>query len=32
MPPGRGLMEGLWRRGARVQAYDPAAQGETRRI
>jgi nucleotide sugar dehydrogenase len=30
--PSRVLMEGLWRRGAQVQAYDPAAQDETRRI
>ena len=30
--PSRVLMEGLWRRGAQVQAYDPAAMDETRRI
>jgi UDPglucose 6-dehydrogenase len=30
--PSRMLMEGLWDRGAYVQAYDPAAMEETRRI
>ena len=30
--PSRVLMEGLWRRGAQVQAYDPVALDETRRI
>lgn len=30
--PSRILMENLWREGARVQAYDPAALGEARRI
>jgi nucleotide sugar dehydrogenase len=30
--PSRTLMEGLWRRGAHVQAYDPAAMKETQRI
>ena len=30
--PSRVLMEGLWRRGAQLQAYDPAAQDETRRL
>ncbi len=30
--PSRVLMDGLWRRGAQVQAYDPVAMDETRRI
>lgn len=30
--PSRTLMEALWEAGARVQAYDPEAMGETRRI
>ncbi|MCL4525416.1 MAG: UDP-glucose/GDP-mannose dehydrogenase family protein [Gammaproteobacteria bacterium] len=30
--PSRVLMEALWRRGARVQAYDPVAMEEARRI
>ncbi len=30
--PSRVLLEGLWERGARVIAYDPAAAEETRRI
>ena len=30
--PSRTLMEGLWRLGARVKAYDPQSMGETRRI
>ncbi|MDA8378543.1 MAG: UDP-glucose/GDP-mannose dehydrogenase family protein [Planctomycetia bacterium] len=30
--PSRVLMEGLWRRGAKVQAYDPAAMDEILRI
>ncbi len=30
--PSRSLMEALWERGARVQAYDPAAMQETQRI
>ncbi|MFO1431830.1 MAG: UDP-glucose/GDP-mannose dehydrogenase family protein [Candidatus Competibacteraceae bacterium] len=30
--PSRTLMEALWNASARVQAYDPAAMGETRRI
>lgn len=30
--PSRVLMEALWEAGARVQAYDPQAMGETRRI
>ena len=30
--PSRSLMEALWERGARVQAYDPAAMHETQRI
>ncbi len=30
--PSRVLMEGLWCRGAHIQAYDPAAMDETRRI
>lgn len=30
--PSRILMENLWREGARVQAYDPAAMDEARRI
>ena len=30
--PSRTIMEGLWERGARVQAYDPNAMAECRRI
>lgn len=30
--PSRVLMESLWRAGARVQAHDPAAMGEARRL
>lgn len=30
--PSRVLMEALWEEGARVQAYDPEAQDETRRL
>jgi UDPglucose 6-dehydrogenase len=30
--PSRVIMEGLWRQGAAVSAYDPAAKEETRRI
>ncbi len=30
--PSRVLMEALWRRGARVQAFDPAAMDEARRL
>lgn len=30
--PSRTLMKALWEAGARVQAYDPEAMGETRRI
>ena len=30
--PSRTLMEALWKHGARVQAYDPAAMHETQRI
>ena len=30
--PSRTIMEGLWQRGARVQAYDPVASDEARRI
>ena len=32
LAPSRSLMEALWERGARVQAYDPAAMHETQRI
>jgi len=30
--PSRTLMEGLWERGAKVRAYDPAARGEAQRL
>jgi len=30
--PSRNLIEALWQHGARVQAYDPVAMDETRRI
>jgi UDPglucose 6-dehydrogenase len=30
--PSRVLMEALWERGAKVQAFDPVAMGETRRL
>jgi UDPglucose 6-dehydrogenase len=30
--PSRALMEALWRAGARVQAFDPEAMGEARRL
>jgi UDPglucose 6-dehydrogenase len=30
--PSRTLMEGLWERGAKVRAYDPAARAEARRL